>query len=90
MRVRPLGAVPLALLAAMLGGCAGFSADRGFSLTSQTARERLGKDAAWVRSAADADSVKARVQALLANPLSADDAVQIALYNNPGLQATYA
>ena len=90
MRVRPLGAVPLALLAAMLGGCAGFSADRGFSLTSQTARDRLGKDAAWVRSAADADSVKARVQALLANPLSADDAVQIALYNNPGLQATYA
>ena len=90
MRVRPLGAVPLALLAAMLGGCAGFSEDRGFSLTSQTARERLGKDAAWVRSAADADSVKARVQALLANPLAADDAVQIALYNNPGLQATYA
>ena len=74
----------------MLGGCAGFSEDRGFSLTSQTARDRLGKDATWVRSAADAESVKTKVQALLAAPLSADDAVQIALYNNPGLQATYA
>lgn len=83
-------ALALALGTALLGGCATFSEDRGFGLAQQTAKDRLGKDAAWVRSAADADSVKAKVHALLTKPLSADDAVQIALYNNPGLQATYA
>ena len=83
-------AAPLALVAAVLGGCASFSEDRGFGLAQQTARDRLGKDAAWIRTESDSDSVKAKVQSLLANPLSADDAVQIALYNNPGLQATYA
>ena len=83
-------AVLIALIAATFAGCASFSEDRGFGLAQQTARDRLGKDAAWVRTASDSDSVKAKVQSLLANPLSADDAVQIALYNNPGLQATYA
>ena len=83
-------ALALALAMALLGGCATFSEDRGFGLTQQTAKDRLGKDAAWIKTEADADSVKAKVQALLAKPLSADDAVQIALYNNPGLQATYA
>ena len=80
----------LALAAALLGGCATFSEDRGFGLAQQTAKDRLGKDATWIKTGAEADSVKAKVQALLAKPLSADDAVQIALYNNPGLQASYA
>ena len=80
----------LALCTMVLTGCASFSEDRGLGLAQQTAKERLGKDITWVRSEADADSVKTKVQALLAKPLSADDAVQIALYNNPGLQATYA
>jgi outer membrane protein TolC len=85
---RKLAGLALGIL--VLGGCAAPSADRGFGLASQTARERLGKEATWVRSEADADTVRSRVQALLGKPLSADDAVQLALYNNPGLQATYA
>ncbi len=90
MKSRSTGASFLVLITVLLAGCANFSEDRGFGMTSQIARDRLGKDAAWVRSEADADSVKAKVQALLASPLSADDAVQVALYNNPALQATYA
>lgn len=82
--------IPLSLTVALLGGCASFSEDRGFSVTKQTAKERLGRDAVWIRSENDADSVRQKVAVLLAQPLSADDAVQIALYNNPGLQATYA
>ena len=85
--MRPLG---MAVFAIMLGGCATFSEDRGFGLTRQTAAERLGRDAVWIRSDSDAQSVRQKVTALLAQPLSADDAVQIALYSNPGLQATYA
>ena len=75
MKSQPGYAASLALVTVLFGGCANFSEDRGFGLTRQTARDRLGKDAAWVRSEADADSVKAKVQALLANPHSADDAV---------------
>ena len=87
LTIRPL---TMAVTAVLLGGCASFSEDRGFGLTQQTAKDRLGRDAVWIRSENDADGVRQKVAALLAQPLSADDAVQIALYNNPGLQATYA
>jgi outer membrane protein TolC len=75
--------------AAMLGGCASFSPDGGFGPVEQTARERLGKDLRWARSDADLDTIAQRVAELLAKPLTADDAVQIALLNNRGLQAGF-
>jgi outer membrane protein TolC len=52
--------------------------------------ERTEKDARWVRSDDDAEQVRAAVKKTLATALSADAAVQIALLNNRGLQATYA
>ena len=76
--------------AVLLGGCATFSEDGGFGTVETTVRERTGQQARWVRSESDADSVRARVQELLAQPLSPEAAAQIALLNNPGLQAAYA
>ena len=73
-----------------LGGCATFSQDGGFSSVESIAKTRLNKEVQWIKSDADADSAQAMVKKLLANPLTADDAVQIALLNNRGLQATYA
>ena len=90
MTIHSKRTLTLAVAAVLLGGCASLSQDRGFGLAQQTAAERLGKEATWIRTEADAESVKAKVRALLAKPLGADDAVQVALYNNPGLQATYA
>ena len=83
------------IVAAVLGlltlsGCATFSSDGGYGTVKTTAKDRLNKDVEWVRSDADADSVQATVKKLLAQALTADDAVQIALLNNRGLQATYA
>lgn len=81
----------LAILSlALLAGCATFSEDGGFGRVEQAAAERGAPGAKWVRSAQDADSVGARVKELLAQPLTAENAVQIALLNNPGLQARYA
>lgn len=81
----------LAALAAFgLAGCASFSQDGGFAPVTTTARERLGKDVAWARTQADQDSIAHRVTELLAHPLSVDDAVQLALLNNRGLQAAFA
>lgn len=81
--------VPLAAAVALLAGCASFSPDGGFGPVEQTAREKLGKDVRWARSDEDRTAVADRVAELLAQPLSADDAVQIALLNNRGLQAGF-
>lgn len=84
----PLAFAALALIA--LSGCATFSSDGGFGTVEQTAKERLGKDVKWARTDADRDAIDKRVAQLLEQPLSADDAVQIALLNNRGLQASFA
>ena len=76
--------------AAVLGGCASFSPDGGFGSVEKTARDRLGKDVQWDRTDADRDRIDKRVAELLAKPLTMDDAVQVALLNNRGLQATYS
>lgn len=79
----------IALSIMVLGGCATFSKDSGFGAVEQVARERLNKDVKWPRDDDERDSVRSAVKELLALPLSADNAVQVALLNNPGLQATY-
>jgi hypothetical protein len=75
--------------AGTLAGCASFSADGGFATVEQAAKDRLGKEVRWSRTDADQDGIDQRVGELLAKPLSADDAVQIALLNNRGLQASF-
>ncbi|MGH8698928.1 MAG: TolC family protein, partial [Burkholderiales bacterium] len=81
-------ALPIAALA--LAGCTTFSADGGFGEVQKIASERLGRDVVWQRTDEDAARARDDVQRLLATELSAGDAVQIALLNNPGLQASYA
>lgn len=73
----------------LLAGCANFSPDQGMSPVAAMASGELDKDVVKVRDAHDAADVKARVDRLLARALSADDAVQIALVNNRGLQAAF-
>jgi outer membrane protein TolC len=84
--------VRTALIAAvlLLAGCATFTPDAGFDSVKAAVEERAGTSPRWVRNDRDASDVRATVQRLIAGgPLTADQAVQIALINNPGLQATY-
>ncbi|HDR9318623.1 TPA: TolC family protein [Burkholderia vietnamiensis] len=74
----------------VLAGCTTFSRDGGFNTVSTTASERLGKEAVFVRTDQDRDAVAQRTRELLGKPLAMDDAVQVALLNNAGLQASYA
>ena len=85
--MKPLSFVAAALA---LGGCATFSEDGGFGTVQNAVRERTGQEAKWVRSEEDSKTVRARVKELLAQPLSAEAVAQIAILNNPGLQASYA
>jgi outer membrane protein TolC len=80
----------IALAGLMLAGCATFSEDGGFGKVEEIGQARLGQKPVWQRGEQDAASVRARVRELLIKPLSVDDAVQLALLNNRGLQATYA
>lgn len=88
LRVRPV--LPALCAAAVLSGCASFSQDGGFDRVQQAAQQQTGKRTAWMRSEQDIDSVAHSVNALLEKPLTADNAVQIALLNNRALQARYS
>ena len=87
--VPPAPFVALALLALALSACATFSKDGGFDPVTQQTREHLDKEVRWSRSAAEQTKGDSEVAALLAHPLSAEDAVQIALLNNRMLQASF-
>jgi outer membrane protein TolC len=78
------------VLTLLLAGCASLRDDARFSDVEQAVRERTGAETRWARSDEDASSVRGRVKELLAKPLGPTEAVQIALLNNPGLQASYA
>ena len=73
----------------ILGACTTFSQDAGFSDIEQAARQHLKKDLIWQRNLKEPGLIQQRVSQLLASPLSVDDAVQVALLNNQGLQATF-
>jgi len=80
--------IPLSA-ALVLGGCAGFSDDAGMGAVQTIAGASLNKDVAALRTEADVAAARATIDRLLAKPLSADSAVQIALLNNRDLQAAY-
>jgi outer membrane protein TolC len=78
------------IAATLLAGCAGFSADGGLGPAQQAAQQRLNnKELVWVRNDVERDRIDARVTELLGAPLTADAAVQIALFNHRGLQASF-
>jgi outer membrane protein TolC len=72
-----------------LCGCAGFSQDGGFNAVADATRSHLNKDVEWPRTPEEERKVQTRVAELLARPLTAEDAVQIALLNNHRLQAEF-
>ncbi|MGF6659463.1 outer membrane protein TolC [Paraburkholderia atlantica] len=82
-------ATSIAIATLFMAGCTTFSKDGGFNTVSSTASERLGKEVVYVKTDEDREAVFRRTQELLSKPLGMDDAVQVALLNNRGLQASY-
>jgi outer membrane protein TolC len=89
---RPLRLAGLAAGVLTLTGCASLSPDGGFGAVEKAAAERLGSSVqlAWARQPQEQERIAQRVAELLARPLGMNDAVQVALLNNRGLQAAYA
>lgn len=75
----------------VLAGCANFSADGGYGEVSRLTQERVGQPVALAKTTADGDQrTSDEVRVLLAQPLTADAAVKIALMNNPALRTSLA
>jgi outer membrane protein, heavy metal efflux system len=85
--VRMQGVVLLSLVLAM--GCAHIPKEAGFGDVQRLVGERVDHRLHWNRGSAEDDRVAEAIDKLLAEELSADAAVQIALLNNGSLQASY-
>jgi len=79
----------LAGVALVLAGCVSTQPDNGLGMLQASATADLGKQVEKIRSEEEAGTAKSRVDSLLKKPLSADAAVQIAFWNNRGLQAAF-
>ena len=77
-------------MTALIAGCASFSPDGGHDEVSALTRDRAGQDLPALRTAADAAAAAQRTSELLAEPLTVDGAVELALLNHPGLRASLA
>ena len=82
--------IAMAAAALALAGCATLSSDGGFAAVERITKDNIGKDVKWARTDADQNTIAKRVAELTAKTLSVDDAIQIALLNNRGLQADFA
>lgn len=74
----------------ILAGCATPpSSEAGFADVQRTIGERLPQRISWRQNGPEDQQLETAVRQLLARPLSADDAVQVGLLRNRGLQASY-
>jgi outer membrane protein TolC len=80
----------IAMSALVLTGCATFSKDGGMDSVSAMTKERTGQPVQLQKTAEDSAAAESNVKQLLSQPLTPDSAVQIALANNKGLQASFA
>ena len=81
--------VALLLSGLILSGCATFSPDGSMTIVAGVAGETINKEVVSIRTADDAERAQNAVRSLLRRGLTSDAAVQVALLNNRGLQASY-
>ncbi|HEX4445298.1 MAG TPA: TolC family protein [Polyangiaceae bacterium] len=79
----------LASVVPLLAGCASTSATPGFHEVARTVQERAGYRLRWNQATPEDHETDRAVSRLLARPLTVDGAVQVALLENPSLQAVY-
>ena len=81
--------LPVATFIAALAGCASVDPAQRFAGVRETVGQRLNQNLTWSRDTQPSSAVREAVERLLADQLSAEEAVQIALVNNRRLQAAF-
>ncbi len=84
-----LGRVGILLLLGGAAACGSVSRERGHDEVDRLVRERTGHQTRWAQGSPEDEQVNRWVGELLAHGLTHSAAVEIALVNNPRLQATY-
>lgn len=79
----------LCAIGVFLQGCTSVVPAKRFPEVQSEALARTGGRVEWRQGTAADELVDRRIAAILSQPLRADDAVQVALFNNAGLQATF-
>ena len=82
-------AITLVASATLLVGCTSVPKEAGFGDVRSAVEQRTGQRVQWNRLTGDDRAVGTAVNELLAEGLTEDRAVQVALLNNRNLQATY-
>lgn len=81
---------PVSMLTlAALGGCAAVPTDTGLPRVQTAVAPRLGQPVQWIQGSPEDAAVADAIRGLLARPMTADAAVQIALLINRELRAEY-
>ena len=85
--IRFIGIVSILVL--VIAGCAQMPIQSGFEDVTDLVEQRSDYQLHWNRETEVNQEVKKAIEALLENELTPEAAVQIALFNNPNLQAMY-
>lgn len=86
-RITQAGVVIFSTLA--LAGCSSVRQEAAFHDVQRMVEARTGQNLEWIHDPAANEKVEQTVQSLLAKDLTVEAAVQIALFNNRSLQATF-
>ncbi len=83
------GSVGILLVALACGGCASVPQRGGFESVSLAAKQRLGQPLIWAQNQKQQQKLDGLVHRILQRQLTPSAAVEVALLNNPELQARY-
>jgi cobalt-zinc-cadmium efflux system outer membrane protein len=89
MNAIPFARYSTGVAALVLTGCASISPQEAFQPVQNDVSSLSGQRVVWNQGTADDQKAEVEVRHLLQTPLSANTAVQVALLNNPDLQATF-
>lgn len=81
--------LPVATFIAAVAGCTSVDPAQRFAGVRETVGQRLDQNVTWSRDAQSSGAVREAVKRLLADELTAEEAVQIALVNNQRLQIAF-
>ncbi len=79
----------LLLFSLLLSGCARVNVEREYGAMQEAAKCRTGHLCCWERSCEEAECIHTKAASTLTHPRTRNEAVEIALSNNPSLQAAY-
>ena len=73
----------------LLQACTALNPGQPFAEVKTAVKDRTGHSISWDRDSAERTELHSHIKELLSSPITLNDAVEVALLNNPKLQAHY-